>query len=70
MKGFGEWEKPIKEYCDINNIDFSKIEKLTLEWAMDRLFIKNDEKTVLFVAGCNPKNLHFEQTEYTKQYLN
>lgn len=81
-KLFDVWESDIRTYCNENGLDFQKVKTFPKSWGKDNIFFHycdpdkgkaglRDEtpaRTVLkvFIENGSP---HFEQTEYTKQYL-
>lgn len=81
-KLFNEWQEQIKRYCDSNDLNFSKAEKMCKCWGKNNLFLQyhNPEKgknglldetpapVVLSIRKIDGK-LVFEQTEHTRKYL-
>lgn len=81
-KLFIDWRKEIHSYCNANGLDFLKVEKSGKCWAKDVLMLQHidlqkgktglhDETPahVTLVIRRMGNKLIFEQTEYTKRYL-
>lgn len=81
-KLFSEYEDKIRGYCLKNNLDFEKVKKMSQSWSKNDIWLQYydnskgqngllDETPALIVLKIFIDNgdLKFEQTEYTKKYL-
>lgn len=63
------YEKPLKEYCKANNLDYKALSGMELVWGIDSLEIRNSNKeSVLKIYGYDPDDLLFEETDITQEY--
>ncbi len=83
-KLFDEWSPQIKSYCERNNFDFEKVQRLSKCWGKDDIIFQYYDKNnsnsgkglldetplpiVLKVRKADD-GLVFEQTENTRKYL-
>lgn len=81
-KLFNLWENEIRDYCIKNNLDFEKARKMPKSWGKDDIalqYVDDNEgelglldetpaPVVLWIKRINGE-LVFEQTEYTRKYL-
>lgn len=81
-KMFSKYENEIRKYCSDNNLDFEKVKKMSQSWSKNDIWLQYfdaskgekgllDETPAPIVLKIFIKNdvLTFEQTEFTKKYL-
>ena len=82
-KKFLDWAHEIKEYCEMNGLDFEKAQRMSKSCGENDLALQfcDEEKgqnglldetpmpVVLWVKKGDNGSLTFEQTEYTEMYL-
>lgn len=79
---FLEWKDEIKQYCELNSLDFEKVQKSVSAWGKNFLaFLYFDRQkgrkglldetpaTVLLTVEKTDNGLIFQQTKNTKKYL-
>ncbi len=82
-KLFEDWSEQIKEYCELNGLDFTKASRMEKSWNKNSILLGYHDKTkgtqgllddtpmpvVLAVFQRPDGSLRFEQTEHTEKYL-
>lgn len=77
-----ELKKEIKDYCDKNNLNFEKAEKMCKCWNENFIALQHDDKKnnghglldetpmpVVLLIERDENGVKFTQTEYTYKYL-
>ena len=81
-KLFSKYEDKIQEYCSNNNLDFEKVKKMSQSWSKNDMWLQYHDVSkgqkglldetpapIVLKIFIDDGNLKFEQTAYTKKYL-